>query len=142
MTQVKTYDLFISHGWSKDEQYSRLIVELDSVPDFKWKNHSDITLDPNVDPVSDEGNYALRKELEEQIRGAGCVVVLSIARSWTRRWIQHEIQIATGQEKPIVGIKPEVDERRPQWEQLEGVANEMVEWDIDAIVAAVKRWSH
>jgi hypothetical protein len=141
MTQGKTYDLFISHGWSKDEQYSRLIAELDTVPDFKWKNHSDITFDPNLDPVTDVGYYTLRKELEGQIGGAGCVVVLSIERSWTRRWIQHELQIATGQEKPIVGIKPEIDERRPQWEQLESVANEMVDWDIDAIVAAVKRCS-
>ena len=141
MTQGKTYEIFISHGWSNDEEYNRLIAELDSVPDFKWNNHSDIKFDPNLDPVSDVGFYALRKELEEQIRGAGCVVFISIARSWTRRWIQHELQIATGQSKPIVGIKPEIDARRPQWEYLESTANEMVEWDISAIVAAVKRCS-
>ena len=86
MTQGKTYDLFISHGWAYDPEYTRLIADLDSAPDFKWKNHSSVTLDPNLDPVSDVGYYTLRKELEEQIRGAGCVVIFSIARSWTRRW--------------------------------------------------------
>ena len=94
-----------------------------------------------MDPVSDVGFYTLRDMLQEQMSGAGCVVVFSILRPSTRKWIQHELEMAVRLEKPIVGIKPEVDARRPQWEQLAEVAREMVDWDIEAIIDAVKRRS-
>ena len=141
MDPDKIYGLFISHGWAYDEEYNRLVSELDSYPGFEWKNHSDVRFDPALDPVSDVGFYTLRDNLQAQMSGAGCVVVFSILRPSTRKWIQHEIEIAGRLEKPIVGIRPEVDARRPQWEQLTEVAIEMVDWDVEAIVAAVKRWS-
>ena len=141
MVPEKTYDLFISHGWAYDEEYNRLVSQLDTHPGFQWNNHSDVRFDPSLDPVSDVGFYALRDKLREQMSGVGCVVVFSILRPSTRKWIQHELEIAEHLEKPIVGIKPEVDARRPQWEQLAGVAKEMVAWDVEAIIDAVKRWS-
>lgn len=137
----KVYDLFISHGWAYDEEYNRLVSQLDAHPGFQWKNHSDVRFDTSLDPVSDVGFYTLRDMLQEQMSGAGCVVVFSILRPSTRKWIQHELEIAARLEKPIVGIKPEVDARRPQWEQLAAVAEEMVDWDVEAIIDAVKRRS-
>ena len=141
MAPEKIYDLFISHGWAYDEEYNRLVSQLDAHPGFEWRNHSDVRFDPALDPVSDVGFYTLRDMLQEQMSGARCVVVFSIIRPSTRKWIQHELEMAGRLEKPIVGIKPEVETRRPQWEQLAEAAKEMVDWDIQAIVDAVKRWS-
>lgn len=40
MPYLKSYNLFISHGWYYNYDYERLIHLLNNAPNFKWKNYS------------------------------------------------------------------------------------------------------
>jgi len=79
----------------------------------------------------------MKKELDEQIRPVNCVIVISGMYVAYRYWIQTEIDIATSYGKPIIGIKPWGQERIPQ--AVQDVAVEMVGWNTDSIVSAVRR---
>ena len=56
-----------------------------------------------------------------------------------RKWIQEELNIAQEYNKPIVGIKRWGQEKTPI--EVEKVANEMVGWNTDSIVNAIRRYS-
>ena len=56
-----------------------------------------------------------------------------------RRWIQEEIDIAIYYEKPIIGVTPWGQERVPI--EVQNVAKEMVGWQTNSIVAAIRRCS-
>ncbi len=137
MPQLKTYGLFISHAWRYSDDYYRLVNMLDAAPYFQWRNYSVPEHDPVLDPDDPDDQESLVKELKQQIRPVNCVLVLSgmyVAHSF---WIQTEIDIATDLEKPIVGIRPRGQERVPQ--AVSSVAKEMVGWNTDSIVEAIRK---
>ena len=39
MPELKTYDVFISHAWTYNSDYYRLVEMLDKAPNFKWRNY-------------------------------------------------------------------------------------------------------
>lgn len=135
----RTYNLFISHAWRYDEQYYRLVGFLDSakVSGFSWKNFSVPKHDPVVDPDEPIGRAKLTKELEDQIKPVHCVLVLCGMYVAYRFWVQKEIDIAVSYAKPIVGVKPWGQERIPQ--EVSAVAKEIVGWNTDSIVGAIRR---
>lgn len=63
MPGLRTYKLFISHSWSYNDDYYRLVDYLNDAPNFDWKNLSV----PEHDPVSDAD---LRRQLRKQIQPA------------------------------------------------------------------------
>lgn len=138
----KTYHLFISHAWRYNDDYYRLVEMLNDASEssnFNWKNFSVPKHDPVLDPDDPADRQALIKELKEQIRPVHCVLILSgmyVAHSY---WIQKEIDIAVNYEKPIIGIKPWGQERVPQ--AVSDVANEIVGWNTDSIIEAIRRHS-
>jgi len=137
MPDLKTYDIFISHAWRYSDDYNRLVKLLNEAPRFKWRNYSDPRHDPVIDPNTDVGRRKMKKELDEQIRPVNCVIVISGMYVAYRYWIQTEIDIATSYGKPIIGIRPQGQERTPQ--AVQDVADEMVGWNTDSIVSAVRR---
>ena len=56
-----------------------------------------------------------------------------------RKWILEELEIAKSYGKPIVGIIPWGQERTPV--EVHNAAKEMVGWNTESIVAAVRKWS-
>lgn len=56
-----------------------------------------------------------------------------------RRWIQKEIEIAQYYNKPIIAIRPRGAERMPQ--ELVNAADIIVNWNIDSIIDAIRRYS-
>lgn len=55
------------------------------------------------------------------------------------KWIQREIDIAVEYGKPIIGIKPWGQEKIPQ--AVAKVAKEIVGWNTDSIVSAIRKHS-
>jgi hypothetical protein len=139
MPQLKTYDLFISHAWKYNSEYYRLVDMLNAAPNFKWRNYSVPKHDPVLDPDDPNDKKTLIKELDGQIKPVNCVLILAgmyVAHSY---WIQKEIDIASGYNKPIIGIRPRGQEKVPK--AVQDDAKEMVGWNTDSLVNAIRKHS-
>ena len=135
MPSLNTYYVFISHAWTYNADYYRLIDLLDAASWFSWRNYSV----PEHDPV-DAGNDArLTEALRNQIRPTHVVLIIAGMYVNHRKWIQKEIDIAVGMGKPIVGLIPRGAERTPT--EVQDVAKEMVGWSTSSIVAAIRKYA-
>lgn len=137
MPALKTYDLFLSHMWRKAEnsEYYRLEALLKNANNFAWRNYSV----PEHDPLGTKTDKELREALDRQIKPINCFVIISGMYANHRKWIQEEMDIAKSYNKPIIGVIPQGQERIPV--EIQSAAKEMVGWNTDSIVAAVRKWS-
>lgn len=137
MPALKTYDLFLSHMWrnTDNSEYYRLVNLLQAANNFKWRNYSV----PEHDPLGTKTDKELREALDRQIRPVNCFLIISGMYVNYRKWIQEELEIAQAYDKPIVGIIPRGQERIPV--EVQNAAKEMVGWNTDSIVTAVRKWS-
>lgn len=137
MPALKTYDLFLSHMWRKTDnsEYYRLENLLKGANNFAWRNYSV----PEHDPLGTKTDKELREALDRQIRPVNCFVIASGMYVNHRKWIQEELEIAKSYGKPILGVIPWGQERTPV--EVQNAAKEMVGWNTDSIVAAVRKWS-
>ncbi len=130
-----SYRLFISHAWRYHDDYDRIIRMLDNAGYFSYSNYSV--------PVNDKFGKMAKTELEEELRGqirpVGCVLALAGVYMSYSDWIQFELDFSVSKNKPIIGIKP--------WGQtnvstaVSSVAKEIVGWNTDSIVSAIRRYS-
>ena len=131
MPQLKTYDLFISHAWTYSADYYRLKEMLDGASLFHYRNYSV----PQHDQLNTRTPQQLWDALTRQISPANCVLVLAGMYVNHREWIQAEIEIAQGFNKPIIGIRPWGQERTPV--DVQNAAH-MVGWNTHSIVQAIR----
>lgn len=132
MPKLKSYGVFISHAWTYNADYYRLVGMLNKAERFKWRNCSV----PEHDPLDAKSNAELEEALHNQIRPAKVVLVISGMYVNHRKWIQKEIDIALEMNKPIVGLIPWGAERTPA--EVQEIAP-MVRWDTSSIVAAIRK---
>jgi hypothetical protein len=137
MPELKTYDLFISHAWRYNEEYYRLVDILKAAPYFYWRNYSVPEHDPKVDPDSDFGKRTLLIGLDNQIKPVNCVLILAGMYVTYSYWINKEIELSQKHYKPIIGIKPWGQINVPK--VVQDAAIEMVSWNTDSIVSAIRR---
>jgi len=135
MPGLKTYRTFVSHAWTYNEDYYRLLKMLTGAPYFKWQNYSV----PEHDPLHTRTKKELEQALYNQIRPVNIVIVLAGMYVPYRDWIQKEINIASEMNKPIIGIRPRGSERVPL--SVQTAAKEMVGWNTSSIVSAIRRWA-
>jgi hypothetical protein len=137
MPKLRTYNIFISHAWKHSDDYKPLERLLKKAPRFEWRNYSDAKGDPIIAPDNKVSRKKMEKELEDQIRPVHCVIVISGMYIVYSDWIQTEIDIAKRLKKPIIGVKPRGHERIPQ--AVQDVAKEMVSWNTNSIVSAIRK---
>lgn len=135
MPTLKTYDLFITHAWTYNEDYYRLVKMLGDAPNFTWRNYSV----PKHDPLLTGNDTALRRQLDQQIRPVNAVLILSGMYAAYRKWFEEEIAIADSYSKPIIGIAPWGQERHPQ--RVDEVAKITVKWQTSSIVEAIRQFA-
>ena len=70
---MKTYHLFISHSWTHNDQFNKLVNLLDQAKNFSYHNHSI----PKNDPVHDSTDKQLSKAIHNKIQPCGIVIVLA-----------------------------------------------------------------
>jgi len=133
----KTYDLFISHSWKYGEVYNSMVNLLNNASYFKWRNYSCPEHDPAIDPSTEYGRNKLIEALKNQIRPVNCVIIIGGMYASHSYWIQKEIDIALSYDKPIIGVRPRGAERMPQ--AVVDAADEIVNWNTDSIVGAIRR---
>ncbi len=133
MPPLRDYHLFISHAWRYDDDYHRLVNLLDKAPNFRWSNYSV----PEHDPLDADNTRKLEQELRKQISPASVVLIIAGMYVNFRQWIEYEIEVAKDYRKPIIGIEPWGSERIPV--QVQRAATEMVGWNTNSIVTAIRR---
>lgn len=133
--EEKSCNIFIPHAWDYDEEYQRLLNLLEGVEGFEYKDYSV----PKDDPIETktESKKELEEALERQIQAVSVVVVPAGMYAAHREWIEKEIQIARKLGKPIIAVRPQGSERMP--EIVEKNADEIVGWNKDSIVDAIRR---
>lgn len=139
MRLMKTYKLFISHAWKYSHQYQRVLEFLDSAPLFWYEDYSSPEHDPTIDPYTDSGQEELEEALEAQISPVDCVIIISGMYVSYSDWIQTEIELALGHDKPIMGILPWGSQVCPRY--VSEAADVIVGWNTSSIVSAIREMS-
>jgi len=134
MPALKTYVGFISHAWDYHDDYDRLTKLLSAAPNFLFHNSSVPRTDPIPTPIT---TAKLTAALDEQIRITNVVLILSGMYAAHSDWINTEIAIAKKYNKPIIGVAPWGQQRIP--EIVQNAAIEIVRWNTDSIVAAIRK---
>lgn len=132
MPRLKTYRLFISHAWKYKDDYDRLTRMLNDAKRFKWQDYSV----PIFDPIGSKNDSQLRKALDDHIRPAQAVLIISGMYVNYRDWIQYEMDVSKGYGKPIIGIEPWGSKRVPI--EVRDIATTMVKWNTNSIVKAIR----
>lgn len=133
MPYLHNYRLFISHAWKYSEGYNRAVRFLNDARHFVWTNYSV----PESKAFEGLSNAQLGEQLKSQIRPTQCVVILGGMYVSHSAWIQYEIDFAKTIGKPILGIRPWGAVRMPT--AVQNAANEIVAWNSESIVAAIRR---
>lgn len=118
----KQYKIFISHSWTYDEHYEKVVDFLNEVPSLDWQDHSV----PSTDPLPQTTDHALKEALKDQMRSASLVVVSAGMYGAYSDWIDTEIELAKEMGKPIIAIIPEGQEKVPN--KIEENCTEKCRW--------------
>ncbi len=132
MPALKTYDLFISHAWDYNDDYYKIVNYLKSAPYFLWRNYSV----PEHDPLP---MTKLAQRLYNQISPVNSVIIVAGMYVPQSDWILKEIEIAQNLDKPIIGVRPWGAQVVPRI--VQSVACEVVGWNTNNIIGAIRRWS-
>ena len=135
MPSLKTYDLFISHAWTYNDEYYKMVNMLKQAPLFTWRNYSV----PEHDPLKAKTDAQLYAALQNQIRPVNAVIVLAGMYAAYRKWIEAEIEIAKSYKKPIIGVKPWGNAVVPKI--VQDSAKTVVGWNTASIVEAIRKYS-
>ena len=103
---MKTYNVFISHSWTYNDAYDKLVKMLDSDPRFSYRNYSVPKDSPIHNAVNDR---ELLAAIKERMQFCDVIVILAGVYSTYSKWINIEIQLANSgftNPKPIITIQP------------------------------------
>lgn len=137
MPTLKTRMIFISHAWSYNHHYDKIVEWFDGAANFSWKNCSV----PSDDALPDKTFKGLSEGMTRQIKPSQVVVILGGMYAAHRSWIEYEISEAQRMNKPIVGVKPWGQERIPKIVQ-EASCCEPVGWQQSSVVDTVRYYSN
>lgn len=132
MPELKTRMIFVSHAWSYDQHYWKILEWFNAEANFLWKNCSV----PNHDSLSDKTSAGLSAGMTRQIAPAQVVVILAGMYAAHSAWIDYEIREAVRMEKPIIGVVPWGQERIPL--KVQDAAAVMVGWNSASVIQAVR----
>jgi len=109
-----------------------MVEYLKTAPYFSWRDYSV----PEHDPLPTD---KLAQRLYNQIRPVNSVIIVAGMYVPRSDWILTEIKIAKKLNKPIIGVKPWGARAVPII--VRSVAEEIVGWNTDSIVSAIRRYS-
>lgn len=133
MPILRIYSVFICHDWEYSNEYNRICELLAAAPNFRWRNLSV----PEHDPLDTDD--MLQKNLRDQIRPADVMLVLAGMYTARSEWMDWEMSFARRIGKSIIGVRPWGNVQLPVVVQQN--ADEIVGWNTDTIVAAIRRYA-
>ena len=123
-SESKRYNIFISHIGQNEDEYDTFTAKLSAAYDFEFKNYGILEKDKTTE-----------KELQEQIKPVGIVIILSGLYNKYKTVIKKQIGIANRLNKPIIVIRPYGMEDVPS--ELEEISADVVGWNVPCIVDAI-----
>lgn len=128
----KTYNVFISHSWKNPEDYNNLVNLLKQEPYFNFKDYSVGKEEP-----FHGSNQTVWNEIIEQIRYCSGVLIPAGIYATLSDSIEKELRVASNHGKKIIAIKLFGNENISSVARK--YANEIVNWNTDSIVKAIKK---
>jgi len=135
---MKSKNLFFSYYYRNSTECDRLIEMLEDRGYFDYSNSS-------LDEESNaENEDYIKTKIRSKINWAGTIVVLIGPGTYTRKYVNYEIEYARKKEKRIVGVylwgesqsKLPVELRKAHNEDYNDLA--LVRWNSDSIVDAIR----
>ncbi len=123
-SELRVYNIFISHIGRNEEEYDIFIEKLSAAYDFEFKNYGVL----GEDKITG-------KALQEQIKPVGVVIILSGLYIKYKNIIKKQEDIAKRLGKPVIVIRPYGMENVPS--ELEKIAADVVGWNAPCIVDAI-----
>lgn len=139
MPLLKDYRLFISHAWKYGTDYDALISLLDKAPLFSYHNYSAPQEKPLFPPGTPMTNKDIAQKIQDKIKPAQIVLVLSGMYTAHSDWMKYEIDVAKSMNKPIIGIRTWGQERVPSY--VQDNATIMVHWQTISIISAIRNYA-
>lgn len=130
---AKTYRIFISHSWDHVDALKRLRKLLENRGNFKVE----FTEASPENPIMSVKNKDIRMELRHRIEQSDIVLGIAGMYASYSDWMKWELNRAIEKNVPIIGVVP--------WGQLNisrvvlDRAEEIVRWNTESIVAAIRR---
>lgn len=131
---MNTYNLFVSHSWNYDSQYSKFTNLLSARPFFSFKNYSVPADNPITGARTDRQLY---EAIEQKIRACSVVIIMAGVYSTYSKWINKEIEIAKRLGKPILAVKPHGSINIST--TVRAAADEICNWSTESVVSAIRR---
>lgn len=131
---MRNFNLFVSHSWNYDGHYQSLISRLQNRPYFSCSNYSV----PQQNPIEGARTKAqLKQAITYRMRPCQAIIIPAGVYATNSEWINVELELAYSWGKAIIGVRPQGAERISS--VVQDYATEMVGWNIDSIVEAIRR---
>ena len=137
MSPTKKYKIYISHGWTNNENYGRMVKILNGIRYFYWENYS---VSEHEHASSEEGiTPDFHNILFNQIRHVDFIIIFAGMYNDHREMIEKEIEIAKSFDIPIVGIKP-WEEGRDVPSEISDVSKMVLGWKSHTVANGIQRY--
>lgn len=133
---AKDYHVFISHSWDHLDDLKELRELLEERGYFNVEFEE---VSPEKQIKSTDEDY-IKRRLRERIRKSHIVLGLAGIYASYSDWMEWELDTAIKESIPIVGIIPQEQERISK--VVKDRAEECVGWDIELIVAAIRKYAN
>jgi len=100
MSQENPVRIFVTHCFSRNDDYFRVFEFLESSPNFFYKNVSN----PDAVPAAG-GVEALKEELRNQIQPAEIIIVLASVLEQNRDLFTFQLNAAQANDKPMIALE-------------------------------------
>ncbi|MFC5469196.1 TIR domain-containing protein [Cohnella suwonensis] len=135
---MNSKNLFFSYYFKHKDSYDGIIQLLKNRGYFDFKNGS---LDEDNDAKTEN---QIKNDINAQINWAGTVVVVIGPGTYTRKWVNYEIDYAAEKSKRVVGVYLYGQSSSKVPASLRKLKNEgykelaLVRWNSDSIVSAIR----
>lgn len=132
---AKTYTIFISHSWAYVADLNSLKNMLENRGYFHVQFEE---ATPDV-PINSDNAYYIRQRLKQKISNSDVVLGIAGIYASHSEWMAWELDKALELDVPIIGVVPRGAERIST--VVSSRAKEVVRWNTDSIVDAIRRWA-
>lgn len=132
MSQANPYRIFVTHGWTEDEDYLRVFEYLEESDNFYYQN---VANPAAARPANADGE---RETLRAQISQSEVVIALAGQYRLATAELDFELLFAQVGKKPIIALRS-FGSKATLPRVMTDSAAEVLDWDARALVAAIKR---
>lgn len=132
---ANSYTIFISHSWAYVDDLRSLKNLLENRGYFNVQFEE---ATPDV-PINSDNAYYIRQRLKQKISNSDVVLGIAGIYASHSEWMSWELDKALELGKPIIGVVPRGAERVST--VVSSRAKEVVRWNTDSIVTAIRKWA-